>query len=387
MNIGRSKFAEIISLCEAMSKKWQKEQEKLPYHINIIDLLGANENAHSRILNHLLQQHSHKRFEILESLLNYIAEIHQNFKLTICFPSVTTQKDNIDILIKDKTYAIIFENKIHNAVDQETQLSRYIEQVGRMGYKKEQIYILYLPRDDGKTPNDNSWGKYKEMFKDRYMNLTYRDHILPWLRDRLLPEIRIKDIYLKSCIEQYVDHLEGLFSLRKIQENMNQELKKEIFELLGLNASSANNHSIISEKINEINQVRDQLTMIRAEIEKEYWIEWTKRIQTDFPDLELMHAINDRNFPKLGVKLCWNNINFCVLIEQAVHSNDIYYGIGRHYASEHIHQELKKFLSPLIDGFKSSPWWYGWKNTSFKDGYNSLHDYIEEVVQYIHPKD
>lgn len=383
INLEISQFTKINRLSNSISMHLAEKREKLPYHINIIDLLGANENAHSRILKHLLLQYSTNRFEILESLLKYIAKINPNFNLDVESPVITTEYERIDILVRDKTYAIIFENKIHNAIDQEAQLSRYIDKVNAMGYKKKQIYILYLPRDDGKIPRDNSWGGYKNEFQERYMRLTYRNHILPWLQNVLLPNIRIKDVYLKSCVEQYIDYLEGLFSLRKIQIIMNKELKKTISDTLGLGTSPENDYSILSEKIEEINHLRDQLAFIQVEVEKDCWNKWLRQLIIDFPNLELVDHMEDRSYPKIGVKLSWNDIDFCVLIEKEVNSNSIYYGIGRHYASENLDENLQKFLAPLLDGFKSSPWWYGWKYTSFENGYKRLYAYIQAVCKYI----
>ncbi|WP_042369420.1 PD-(D/E)XK nuclease family protein [Bacteroides neonati] len=383
IDLEKQKFLGVNSLLKTFIAKVEEEKTKLPYHINIIDMIGANENAHSKILEHLLKQSNKERFEILESLLDYIVSNTPDFKLNVSSPSITAEKQRIDVLVLDKEYALIFENKIHNAIDQERQLSRYIDKVTELGYKKEQIYILYLSRDDGKSPNDDSWGKYKDLFENRYIRLTYRNHILPWLRDFLLPNIRIKDVYLKSCVEQYIDHLEGLFSLRNIQKNMNKELKKQISEVLGLGVSPEQNHFILDEKIKEVNAIRDQLAIMQSENERECWAEWSKRLKIDFPDLESMNYIDDRNYPKIGVKLSWNNIPFSVLIEKDNNSNTIYYGIGRHYSSENIIDELKAHMTSILDGFKANEWWYSWKYTSFEDGYRDLSNYIKEVVRHV----
>lgn len=382
IDLEKQKFLGVNSLLKTFIAKVEEEKTKLPYHINIIDMIGANENAHSKILEHLLKQSNRERFEILESLLDYIVSNTPGFKLNVSSPSITAEKQRIDVLVLDKEYALIFENKIHNAIDQERQLSRYIDKVTELGYKKEQIYILYLSRDGSKSPNDNSWGQYKNLFEKRYIRLTYRNHILPWLRDFLLPNIRIKDVYLKSCVEQYIDHLEGLFSLRNIQKNMNKELKKQISEVLGLGVSPEQNHFILDEKIKEVNAIRDQLAIMQSENERECLEEWGKRLKIDFPDLFPIAGIDDI-YPKIGVKLSWNNIPFSVLIEKENNSNTICYGIGCHYSSKNINDELKKHITPLLDGFGSNECWYSWEYTSFEAGYRDLSNYIKEVVRYI----
>ena len=48
-------------------ERYRKAASKLPYHVNVIDELGADENAHSRILARLLQQKTaYEKFEILK---------------------------------------------------------------------------------------------------------------------------------------------------------------------------------------------------------------------------------------------------------------------------------------------------------------------------------
>ena len=57
---------------------YRKLKAEQPYHINVIDLLRANENAHSRILVHLLKQNVNKKYEILESFIQSSQSIEQS---------------------------------------------------------------------------------------------------------------------------------------------------------------------------------------------------------------------------------------------------------------------------------------------------------------------
>ena len=50
VNERKINFQEILNLVEGSIGIYNVEKEKLPYHINIIDELHADENAHSRIL-------------------------------------------------------------------------------------------------------------------------------------------------------------------------------------------------------------------------------------------------------------------------------------------------------------------------------------------------
>ena len=66
--------SEILQLTEVFARKYSELLPQMPYNINVIDELHINENGHSRILTKLLQfKNQDGRYEILESLLQYIA--------------------------------------------------------------------------------------------------------------------------------------------------------------------------------------------------------------------------------------------------------------------------------------------------------------------------
>ena len=67
-------------------------------------------------------------------------------------PSIDFNKENIDGLIEEpsKDYAIIIENKINWATDQELQLVRYFNTVKRHGIPDRNIFVIYLTLDGSK---------------------------------------------------------------------------------------------------------------------------------------------------------------------------------------------------------------------------------------------
>lgn len=229
----------LLDFVSEFAKRYEEEKRKLPYHLNVIDELHINENAHSRILMKLLcYQNDKGEYEILQSLLEYMQKKKEAFSnIKVKKPKITQEEQRIDLWVRDEGYAIIFENKIYNAIDQEEQICRYIEKTKAEGYSVENIYVIYLSQD-GKEPEEQTWGNYKEEFKDRYLNLSFRYNILPWLREHVLPNISLKDVYLKCAIKQYIDYLEGLFNLRTIQKQMIMELNDFIKENLNLNDKS-----------------------------------------------------------------------------------------------------------------------------------------------------
>ena len=51
-------------------------------------------------------------------------------------------------------------------------------------------------------------------------------------------------------------------------------------------------------------------------------------------------------------------------------------------SNDKLNNDLKDILNNVLEGFKESPWWYGWKNTSFQNGYSRLKSLINEVEKY-----
>jgi hypothetical protein len=281
-------------------KKFVERSSKIavPYHINVIDELHANENAHSRILTRLLlYKTENKHFEVLESFIAYLVEMkresEQFSNIKIENPEITQETERIDLWIRDKTYAIIIENKIHYAADQEQQIERYIGTTKRNGFKEEQIFIIYLsPR--GEEVSEQSLGKYIGKFNDRYLNLSYKDGILPWLKEKLLPNVRLKDILLRSAIEQYIDHLEGLFDMRTINNKTNMELQELIKKELGLNNNPQENIAKLRAKQEEINFLNNQIDLLKQDNEKEIFQNWQNSISEKYHGYESMYEEKTR---------------------------------------------------------------------------------------------
>lgn len=280
-------YDELFILSQRYDAFYKKVALKLPYHINVIDELYANENAHSRILAKLLQQKTaHNRFEILESFIEYMTEQKSATfcKIKIENPIITQETERIDLWIRDKTYAIIIENKIHYAGDQERQLERYISKTKEKGFIDEQIYVVYLsPRHE--EPDFQSWGESKDIFNERYLNLSFNYDILKWLNEKVMPNLKLKDVYLRSAIEQYIDHLNGIFDLRTINNKMNMELPNFIKQELELNGTPTENIPKLIAKQQEINKVNDQINLLIKEEEKSIFDKWQKELSVQYPDL------------------------------------------------------------------------------------------------------
>lgn len=229
----------LLALAEEYYQKAEEVIKNKPYHINIIEELHINENAHSRILAKLLMyQNDNKEYVFLKSLLEFIQQFNENFSnITITDPQISQEKDRIDLLVLDKEYALIFENKIYDAKDQEQQISRYIEKVKKKNYKDECIYIVYLT-SFYKDPDLDTWGtsKKKNTFSSRYCNLSYKSNILPWLNiiKDTLPNLQNemedskKHSELRSAMEQYIGYLNILFNYNTMEDDLKNFFKNEL---------------------------------------------------------------------------------------------------------------------------------------------------------------
>ncbi len=381
---------------------YRREKKRLPYHINIIDELRANENAHSRILGMLLQHNDVDGvgYEVLKSFIGYIVEKYNEKKdflnIYVDSPVITVEKRRIDLWIRERDrYAIIVENKVHNAVDQTDgavveggQLERYINTTKEYGYNEGCIYVLYLPPTYEKEPDTESWGKYYEtdIYNNRYLNLSFRDDVLPWLKNDVLPNVRLKERLLMSSLQQYIDHLEGMFSLRTINNKMNMELQKFIKERLDItNAEPEVALEEVIKKRNEVNNALNQLKLLEESIKLDHFQKWEEKLKVDFPKEDFPNltiisewsSLSDNNY--VGVKIKSGEGVFSLLIGYEVKYAAIYYGISTLFATDAKESGLD--FGRIVEdfGFEMDVRWYGSKYCSFEDAYNGLKKLIDRV--------
>ena len=395
-------FKKLLDFLKEFKAVYDKEFKKLPYHINLIDELHANENAHSRILVKLLNQKDpiNKKHEILENFIQFIIEKYSEKdefqKIKIINPHITQEIERIDLWIRDNhNYAIILENKVNNAIDQLDgikvkggQIERYINKTKDDRFEEEQIYVLYLPPTYEKEPSKESWGKYFEtdIHRTRYLNISFKDDILPWLINSVLPNIRLKDKYLSSAVEQYIDHLEGKFSLRTTNNKMNMVLQEFIKKELGINGiEPVTDLEIILGKKNDLQNALNQLSELEKKVKIEHFPKWEKQLAVDFKEHKeaIVSQINTHDIlTNVGIKFSYNEIPFTLLIEYKSSNNAIYYGIAILHTDSKSKRDIPHFdeiikdLKLQVDEDKD---WYAWEYTSFSEAYMRLKILIEKT--------
>ena len=211
-----------------------EEQKKQPYSINLVSLIGADENAHSRVLCRLLQYPGEKAtypfaIDFISKFISPdVAEqvsVHAGrYKLEIY-----QEKQRMDLqLFMPGIVGIIIENKINGAEDQKDQLKRYIEEMQkRIGHP----YVIYLTWDGSKTVSDKSLPiSLKKSMKDtgHLKELNYAYHILPWLKTEVLPLCLYREKQLVYALEQYVEYLEIRSARRKQDQALRQAVYRQV---------------------------------------------------------------------------------------------------------------------------------------------------------------
>ncbi len=243
---------EIFELTKELAKLKADFKDKLPFHLNVIDELRASENAHSRIFMKVLEYKDGDSYPFLKSFLANVG-----IKAEITNPNISVEKSRIDGLILDKDYTVIIENKINYAPDQNEQIQRYVKVVTKEKYSYDlnKVHVIYLTRWGMKKVEEYSLpNALREALGGRFYECSFRHNILAWLEDEVLPYCRLSETVLISAVQQYIDHLKGMFFLRKDLSHMDAEIKKYIKEKLELNGTQVENLDKIDSKILEVQE-------------------------------------------------------------------------------------------------------------------------------------
>ena len=133
---------ENIEYCDNIADIKSRIKDEGVTEINILNELNVDEPDTSQVFASILKS---KKNVVLSKFINdYLNKV--GFDFEVKRPVITAEKKyRIDILIEDKDYAIIIENKLLGAVYQRNQLSRYIKRIENEGYKPEQIFIVIIP--------------------------------------------------------------------------------------------------------------------------------------------------------------------------------------------------------------------------------------------------
>ena len=236
----------LIKVAKELNELYKSKKAALPYSINVIRELHANENANSRILRGLLQYSHNGQYPVLQSFIERLRAIADcPIDISIQNPELTNEQDNrIDLLIKEKkSYAIIVENKIWGASDQEEQIERYIDYVIDLGIPRRSIFVVYLTLDGNKKVSDISLTDkakkhlgYSNKNNGRFICMNFKDDIMPWLETLMDLEETRNEPLLSSSITLYIDFLKEFFDAREEDIEIENYLEKQLMDKLQANS-------------------------------------------------------------------------------------------------------------------------------------------------------
>lgn len=302
--------------------QYGKEIERLrsiePYRINLVDEFHINENAHTRILMKLLKYREDGCHVILNSFIRMVSETCDiSMDEIIRTPILTINKEYIDGLIEfPREIAFIIENKIKGAVDQNKQIENYVNTVISHGVPSDKIFAIYLTHHGEKTIDDRSLtDNAKKLLGNHFLPLNYRDHILPWLKNAILPNLRTKERFLISAIEQYIDYLEGQFQQREYQKNNQKKMEHFISDKLGFEKQPTDKqYQTIKEYLNNVRQLQGTLERMLIEKRKSIFSSFTRITQEYWGDQWCTNDMTDRHYYQILNKQ-WNFLKYNIHLE------------------------------------------------------------------------
>lgn len=376
----------LLGLVEKYHSKREEKLGELPFRYNVLEEVRVNENAHTRLLMRLL--------EYTPALLSFLAWLEKKYTFhapKVDKPKITAEKHRIDGLIQEeRKYAIIIENKVCGAVEQEGQLGRYIDKCRELLYDQSSIYILYLFDRPGNDPSPQTWGKYKaENFEGRYLVLSYKQDIIPWLKTFLKKHkgTEEKTKVLREGVAQYLDYLRLLFKIDRYT-TMKSELTQFLENELKL-GSFQEPIALLEDKLKSIDELRAEVKRLL----KYYRIKaWGKDTGREYRSAKVfIDAEIGKRYTKFGIHYQLEGARFVALAEYDIEEDYVLVGLGCHQGAS------EKRLSNLIKAFENGPkkedkpakgWktknqynklWYGWYKVEPEEAMAKFNELVKDL--------
>ena len=378
----------LLGLVEKYHSKREEKLGELPFRYNVLEEVRVNENAHTRLLMRLL--------EYTPALLSFLAWLEKKYTFhapKVDKPKITAEKHRIDGLIQEeRKYAIIIENKVCGAVEQEGQLGRYIDKCRELLYDQSSIYILYLFDRPGNDPSPQTWGKYKaENFEGRYLVLSYKQDIIPWLKTFLKKHkgTEEKTKVLREGVAQYLDYLRLLFKIDRYT-TMKSELTQFLENELKL-GSFQEPIALLEDKLKSIDELRAEVKRLLKYYRIKAWGKVTETEQEWSSAKVFIDAEIGKRYTKFGIHYQLEGARFVALAEYDIEEDYVLVGLGCHQGAS------EKRLSNLIKAFENGPkkedkpakgWktksqynnlWYGWYKVEPEEAMAKFNELVKDL--------
>ncbi len=285
----------IGSFVDFYKKKAEETKFQMGFNFNVLAEQCGNivENSHTNMLMRLLEYRNRYGYVFLEDFISMagfdikLKEGDVYFERESPTVSEAGKNGRIDGFIYQKTnFAIIIENKINHAGNQEQQIERYMDDILKKQIVPDnRIYVVFLTRDGVESPDKDSIRKMKDMgicdedddeliTGPRFFPCSYSQHILNWLKDNIYPMVPQKDIVLNAGIIQYIDYLEGLLgcspNLLRFNNEFNEWFEKNITlpdDPIAKNASLYKLYNSLSEQDNDDTSKSEAINVMKNLIE------------------------------------------------------------------------------------------------------------------------
>ena len=130
---------------------------------------------------------------------------------------------------------------------------------------------------------------------NRFIEMNYRDDILPWLKHTILPEIKIKEHLIESGIRQYIDYLEGRLCLRKSEEPIKIIMNKTINEKLLQGKTACEQWQILNNCTKNLENLIQDFRNVSEEITKPVIDSWDTITKNSFSDTPTNNQIQENS--------------------------------------------------------------------------------------------
>ena len=349
----------LISISDGLTYIRNHSENKEPYTINIFERYNSDEPTTSWAMAEILKFKNGGMYPLIKSFIEkFLIPIGLKSEW-IDNPIITTEKDRIDICIKDKKYAIIFENKVKGACYQPNQIARYIHKLNNLLEKHydNNIFLVLMPNfhDDDyieKIPkstwrlladyykskseqkcvtkhdlcwcdyNHNNWEKQWDTefcksciktFKKKYQQHTIvlQRELTEWLINDCIKLIPHKETILKSFIIQFADFLNLQYETRenqKLKREMKQYLKEKLFNK---DKSNIDNWNEIDDKLNEIKKLEKEIGYLLESISCDVIDDWYNELLPKWG----RYGLKNERYDHFGIRIqgvwigCWNGKN------------------------------------------------------------------------------
>lgn len=315
------------------------------YATNILDILNPTEPLVSKILCSFLSFTQNGKFCLWRSFTeNFLSRCGFKNKW-INKPIFSSEENRIDILVKEQSYAVIVENKIHDAIFQRNQLARYIN-VTKSLTNEDNVFIVLLPKEsyngyidgipdsvwrlpcDWKVSNNErkcalrgdstrcacdienlSEDKQKKFkckeclnFKEYYINQTkvLDNTFFDWL-DQELEKNASADTTVQSTMLLFSDYIKGIRHLRNKDKFIMAITDYLRNKLISKDDSDADNFKNISEMIESVTDLKIGLERLAVAYSEELIDKWHK----SFKEWYDQQSVKDTYLLKYNKKTCF----------------------------------------------------------------------------------